>query len=288
MPRRLTPSQLRSQIRKAQSDHKRAVDKYNAAVREYNRKARSHNQRVKAARSRVLSELRRLQHQPASTVYVSYRVSTTTLHRSYINLAQAHTAGFAAQHPDLLELAEHETANSLAVANALLGDAGDPYDEGDEEATEEDLRTSTIAAELSAIMPDLNLRWAGAVFALSPHNPDAARHFCTSAREIFTELLDHYAPDKAVLQAMPGCALTERGSPTRAVKIRYLLRERGILDEAFEAFVEQNSANIVELFKTMNGATHGPAGRFDLRQLFAIKTRVEDGILFLASVLRPR
>lgn len=38
-------------------------------------------------------------------------------------------------------------------------------------------------------------RWKGALFSLSPTNPDAAQHFCTSAREVLTSMLDIAAPD---------------------------------------------------------------------------------------------
>ncbi|WP_312794617.1 hypothetical protein [Tianweitania sp.] len=39
------------------------------------------------------------------------------------------------------------------------------------------------------------------MYALNPVNTDAARHFCTSVREIFTEILDRWADDKAVVAA---------------------------------------------------------------------------------------
>jgi hypothetical protein len=41
------------------------------------------------------------------------------------------------------------------------------------------------------------------LFVLSPNNPDAARHFCTIAREVLTSLLDIAAPDSSVLASNP-------------------------------------------------------------------------------------
>ena len=75
MVRRVTPSQLRSQLRQAQAKRKQAIDKlnrdvrtynqkvrsevnrYNQAVNQYNAKVRAHNSRVRANRNRLRQEL---------------------------------------------------------------------------------------------------------------------------------------------------------------------------------------------------------------------------------------
>lgn len=63
-----------------------------------------------------------------------------------------------------------------------------------------------------------------------------------------------------------------------------MLSRRGIEDDALEDFVENDISNIVELFRVFNDGTHGSSGTFNLPQLFSIKRRVEDGILFLCSL----
>ena len=126
-----------------------------------------------------------------------------------------------------------------------------------------------------------------ALYSLSPENPDAARHFCTSTREIVNGILEVSAPDGSVEQAMPGCERTDRGRPTRRARIRFLLVQRGLANEELEDFVAKDVDDITELFRVFNAATHGSAGRFDLRELGAVKERAEAGIFFITRIARP-
>jgi hypothetical protein len=61
--------------------------------------------------------------------------------------------------------------------------------------------------------------------------------------------------------------------PTRKVKIRYLLRRRGITTSELTD-VEEDIANVLTLFWTFNDGAHGHAGRFIIAELSAIRTRV--------------
>lgn len=130
--------------------------------------------------------------------------------------------------------------------------------------TEETERTS-LTDELSSLSMDLHNRWEGARFAINPRNPDAARHFCTSAREVIVELINMKAPDAAVLEAKPDCT---RGPDGRAVarreKIGYLLELNDAGYDALGDFVETNVNDVMNLFSQFNKGTHGAAGRFDI------------------------
>jgi hypothetical protein len=155
----------------------------------------------------------------------------------------------------------------------------------DAEETEE----TSLTDELSALSLDLHNRWEGARFAINPRNPDAARHFCTSAREVIVELINMKAPDAAVLQAKPNC---ERGPDGKAVarreKIGYLLALNGAGYEALNDFVETNVNDVMNLFSQFNKGTHGTAGRFDIPTLRTIKHRVEDSIpIYAGPRLQP-
>ncbi len=123
-------------------------------------------------------------------------------------------------------------------------------------------------------------------FSLSSSNPDAARHFCTSAREILATILESAAPDDQVIAGNPDADITPEGSVTRRARIRHCLDRRGTYDADLETFVDDDLENVIELFRDFNDGTHGGAGRFDLRQLGAIKKRVEDAILFLYRIVR--
>lgn len=300
MVKRINISQLRSRLRQIEQKRKRAIDEHNRGVRKYNadvrrrrqdvnraidkhnREARAHNARVRENRRRIQSALSRLKSQATSPSLRTFSSSVQALHRSYVQFEQRSArAAITPEHQRFLDLAERETANSLDVLGAL---SEGPF-EADSAVTPESLRDNEIGSELSAISMDLDGRWRGALFALDPRNPDAARHFCTSVREILTQILDITAPDADVINQDPDCGRTEEGKPTRRSKIRYHLRRKGIAESDLEDFADKDVGNVVELFGVLNKGTHGAAGRFDITRLYSIKRRVQDGILFLASIV---
>jgi Predicted pPIWI-associating nuclease len=292
MVRRVSPSQFRSMVRQAERKHRQSVEAFNRQVRShnqklkqainrYNQEVRTHNSRVRANSQRLKSEIARLERSASSPRYVTFQASARVLHRSYLQLERhSETHDFDARYNDILDLSEREAANSIAVMNALLSDGTD-----DQRGEVEDDYTSEITDELSRIAPDLDARWRGALFALSPRNPDAARHFCTSAREVITLILDYRAPDHVVISALADCEVTRDGRPTRRSKIRFFLSQKGLLDDSLEEFVEQDVDNLLALFKELNSGTHGDAGKFNYAQLAAIRRRVENGIMFLNRLI---
>ncbi|MBD2115211.1 MULTISPECIES: hypothetical protein [Cyanophyceae] len=291
MVRKVSASQLRSKLQQAQRKTQQAVDKYNRevkrynqqvkqAVNEYNREVRTYNSRVRANRQRIKRELAKLSGQPTKkTQYVVYHTSVSSLYEAYTRLEQrAETQSFDPRYNRILDLSEKETANSLEVFNLLSG--SEPNSE--EASSDQD---AMLVDELRKISDDLDSRWQGAVYALNPRNPDAARHFCTSAREIISQILELKAPDADVISLLPSCDRTDQGKPTRRAKLKFLLTRKGMVEDALEEFVEQDMENIVQLFRVFNDGTHGSAGTFSFQQLNSIKKRVEDGIIFLAEVV---
>jgi len=298
MPRKMTPAQFRAAVQKAQRDQKRAIDKYNSevrrynagvkkavddynrTVRNYNSKARAHNREVENQRRRLRQEVARLNSRP-STAFVQYRQSTTTFVETYerADVSLAASPGSAADRR-FLDLVSDEAANSAYLANALDGD-GDPASDFDVE----DLRAPSLAVELGHFGDDLVRRWAGALFALSPDNPDAARHFCTSAREVVIAMLDQAAPDQEVKDREPDCEFTKAGAVTRRSKLSYVLRRHGVTSAGVTDAVAADVENLLSLFGTFNKGTHGHAGRFLLTELSAIRTRVEAAVRFVYTVV---
>ncbi|MCC6190555.1 MAG: hypothetical protein IT318_16120 [Anaerolineales bacterium] len=291
MTRKVTPSQLRSILRQAEQKRRQAIDKYNQAARkynqqtkqavaDYNRAVRAHNSHVRANRQRINNELAKLRRQSNTTQHVVFRVSVSTMHEAYVRLEnRAESQNLGSYYGEVLDLSEQETANSLRVMNSLLGTGSEPEDVPD------DVQTVRLADQLRKISPDLDDKWRGAVFSLNARNPDAARHFCTSAREIFTKILEIRAPDETVINQLPECERTQQGKPTRRAKIKFFLHQKGMLDGELEEFVEQDMENIVQLFQVLNDGAHGSAGKFDMQQLASIRKRVEDGMLFLAHLV---
>lgn len=209
MARKVTPAQFKAAVQKAQRDRKRAVDAYNQAarrhnagvkkavndhnreVRNYNSRARAHNREVENQRRRIRQEVARLNSRPSSPTFATSRASTNAFIDVY-DKADASLASGPASAADrrFLDLVSDEAANSVYLANALEGDGDAP-----DAFSEDDLRAPSMQSELRHFGDDLVNRWVGALYALSPQNPDAARHFCTSAREVVTTLLDCPAPD---------------------------------------------------------------------------------------------
>ncbi|MDP3937471.1 MAG: hypothetical protein Q8R92_04960 [Deltaproteobacteria bacterium] len=294
---RYSVSQLRSKLQQAQQKQRQAVNRYNQAARRYNqglrqlktevdrynRQVDAHNARVRANRQRLRRELARLSRQPTTTTvtttFTVYRTSVRTLNESYQHLdRRAESQQLHPYYNRVLDLSERETANSVAVTNRLLGVEEDAEEQGDT------LEDAELLDRLQRVSPDLDKRWRGAVYALNESNPDAARHFCASAREIYTQILELKAPDAEVARVLPNCDRTSQGKPTRRAKIRFFLHRNGMTEETLEEFVEHDMENILNLFQVLNDGTHGSAGTYGLSQLAAIRKRVEDGITFLTEI----
>jgi len=306
MPPRKSRAQIQSEIRRAQQKQRQAVAKYNRAVNDYNRAVRntvsdynanvrkanqainrynsavrSHNAQARANRERLRREVNRLNAASRSqTVRATYRTSVQHLTTSYDALERTATAeGW--EDSDVIAYTSTETANSVAALTALLDESASE-DATDDEVDE--LQTTGIADDLDALDGDLSSRWRGALFALNPRNPDAARHFCTSAREMLSDILTLVAPTDQVLQDDPNCERTEEGKITRRSRIRFCLRRSGLLVEQLEDFIERDIDNVLTLFGEFNSGTHGAAGQFSMAQLRALKTRVEDAVTFVLRI----
>ncbi|NSX55691.1 hypothetical protein [Parasulfitobacter algicola] len=271
-------SQAKSKIRQAQNKQKQAINKYNQAVRTHNSKVRAHNARVRANRERLRRELQKLARTSSKPQYVTLRTSVTTVQKSYNILEERAAADVYDERYDrFLDLSEREAANSVSVINALEGET--PENESDQAVS------SQIDHILEKISQDVQDRWHGALYSLDPKNPDAARHFCTSARELLTEILERFAVDEDVKNALSNCELTPQGKPTRRAKIKYFLHQQGVGDDAVTDFIEDDMKNVVQLFRVFNDGTHGSSGRFEHAQLLAIRSRVEGAVTFLWSVI---
>ncbi|MBS4032660.1 MAG: hypothetical protein KGZ63_14765 [Clostridiales bacterium] len=300
MVRKYTPSQLKSKLQQIENKRKQAirtynnevnkynrevkasVDKYNrvvkAFVNKYNQAVRKHNTNVQHNRRVINSELNKLKSTSAglSQYHVQYRTSSLAMNNSYNDVVGVgdYLNGLSPQQERVYDLIEQEHANNLATANVILSD------EEPETLSEQDI---VIGNQLAVISKDLNDRWMGAVFSLNPANPDATRHFCTSAREIFNEVIEIKAPDSMVFTEKPECEKTKNGNATRREKIGYILRKKG-LDATVEIFVNDDITNILELFHVLSDGTHGTAGKYSMAKLKMVKKRVEDGIAFLCNI----
>lgn len=266
-------SQMRQAQRKIERDMKSEINKatrkfendMNRELRKYNSKVR-HNQQV------ITRELNKLQ--SSTTVRSTYTISLGTMHQHYTTIGSIYCDSVVSPRQEqILDLVEREQANSLITANVIQND----------DFSSENTEDVEIGNKLLNVSEDLNNRWRGAVFAMSPQNPDAARHFCTSAREIFTEFIELKAPDTQVFAYNPNCEKTDRGNATRREKIKYMMRNTDIHSSVID-FAEADITNILELFHVLSDGTHGAAGRYEFKKLVQVKKRVEQGINFLCEI----
>lgn len=283
MAKRINTSQLRSKIRQLENKQRQAISNYNKqvpqynaamkkAVSNYNAAVRQYNSVVRKNRQIIQSNISKLN---CTRTHTTFAVSLTVMQRNYCEVNSVYSEGVyvTPQQNTILDLIEQEQVNSIVTAQ-LIENPDQPID------NVEDIE---IGNKLLNVSEDLNNRWRGAVFSLSPQNPDAARHFCTSAREIFTEFLELKAPDNEVFAYNPNCAKTERGNATRREKIKYMMRNLE-MDDCVVNYAESDITNILELFHLLSDGTHGEAGRISLKMLYQVKKRVEQGINFLCEI----
>lgn len=272
-------------MNQAINKHNSAVRKYNnevnRAVNRYNQQVREHNNAVRSNRQKLINAINAYNQSAASRLIITYsvsyklRTSLDVLNSSYQSLLMdTRIDKKTVSNKLLVDYPEQETMNGFLLYNSLQGN-------DDEEFDRNDLQRTAIENQLNAILPELEKRWRGALFSLNPSNPDAARHFCTSVREIFIRIIDINAPDAEVIK-FPGCEFHE-DKPNRRSKIRYLMSKKAINYPSFERFVESDIDNLLDLFRSLNDGTHGSAGTFGVPQLLRLKKRVEDSILFIAS-----
>ncbi|MFZ2286791.1 MAG: hypothetical protein WAV93_07390 [Bacteroidales bacterium] len=278
---------------------KQAIDKHNSAVRKYNQAARKYNQDRKRAIENYNNQVRRynaaqrekrnkLNHlisvfnqRPPHRIFtttITLRQSTETLKQKYLSL-QSVTDTFPNTSLDniLIDQPETELNNSIILYNSLTG-----IQDG-VNLPEDNLQRTLIEDALYKISPELEKRWNGALFSLSPDNPDAARHFCTSVREIYIKLLDIKAPDD-IVKVIPGCTFYNN-RPDRRSKIKYLLSQKSITINQLTEFIGTDIDDLLELFNLLNAGTHGESGRYPIQQLLKLKKRAEDAIIFMTSII---
>ena len=282
MAKHFNASQLKSQLRKLEQDNRRAINdvnrkirsfnvSYSKAVNAYNNFARQFNSAVQKNKQIISRESRKLNYSSQSTFNVSIR----TMQRYHADVNSFYTEDYPVtpEQNEILDLIEAEQANSLITANTIESN----------DIPEENTEDKEIGDKLRIVSEDLDNRWKGALYALNPNNPDAARHFCTSAREIFTDFIEMKAPNELVIQFNPNYAKTDRGTPTRKEKIKYMMRNKQ-MDSSVINFADADIDNILELFHVLSDGTHGAAGRYDFSKLTQVKKRVEQGINFLCTI----
>ena len=266
--------QRKQDIKKVNDYNKKQVDDYNRQVRQYNNAQRNQRSQLKSAIQKFNQSQNSFTTSKTSTVYTQ---SVVKLENSYEILDSYNQVNNIEDNSLLVDCPTQETSNSVQLYNSITGvDQGDILDPND-------LKRTIVEDKLYKISTELGKRWKGAIYSLSPGNPDAARHFCTSVREVFIQLFEIKAPDIEVLNFNPNCELYN-GKPSRKEKIKYILTSQSNSNEHLVSFIDADVDDLLTLFRTLNNGTHGSVGTFTVQQLLKLKKRAEDSIVFISAI----
>lgn len=138
---------------------------------------------------------------------------------------------------------------------------------------------------LEALDPRLIRLWEGSSAALRSTNPDRARHFAVSRRELMISVLDRLAPDEEVREWSRDPSLYQNdGRPTRTARLLFVCR----IFAPFEEFVRIDHRLVSETLRLLQKTTHALEADVTLEQLEAAETRHDQHLLFLLLLGRWR
>ena len=141
-----------------------------------------------------------------------------------------------------------------------------------------------LLAQLESMGGDLPLMLRGAVLSLSSQNPERVRHFSTSMRELFTQVIHRLAPNKEIERWSTSESDYNNGRPTRSARIRYICRE--INQPPFNDFVKCDVKSTLELANLFQKGTHAPKSTYTEGQLQAMRVLMENSIRSLIVISR--
>jgi hypothetical protein len=288
MPRYVSPAEYKRLVEQHNREQKRRIENYNREVKKIN----DHNKRVVNAHNTLVTKYNDTQRKNRQALNYAIQRYNTYRRTAHINTSYVVTHSVELlqqsyqvlnQHSEELsdsplvrQYPEQEASNSIQLYNSVNGiDPGEYI----EPIT---LQRSAVEEQLHLLSPELYKRWKGALFSLSPGNPDAARHFCSSVREIFTQVIDLKAPDKEVENNFLPITY-HNNRPDRRSKIKYILLNNSVHSPEMENFLQDNINDLTRFYQELNDGTHGYTGKFDTQQLLKMKKRAEDSIIYLTA-----
>jgi len=141
---------------------------------------------------------------------------------------------------------------------------------------------SRLIALLEEIDKDLLSLLKGAKFSLQSNHPDHARHFATSLRELFTQVLHALAPDSELEKWTNDLAHYHNQRPTRKARLLYICR--AINKEPFTKFLEKDIEATLAFLDLFQGGTHKIVISYSADQLTAMLVRMEAALRFLLEI----
>ncbi len=174
-------------------------------------------------------------------------------------------------------------ANVLGVSGEADAEQDSPeIQSGVDEVKEEILICTSLLKDLD---PALVRLYEGARDALSGTNPDRARHFLSSQRELWNHLLRIIVPDEQVQEWIPkdGKDLLHEGKPTRKARILYLCRD--LNHDPLTEFVVCDTDALVTFISLFNRVHQLEPKLLDL-QLRALQLRSDSWLTYILQIFK--
>lgn len=139
---------------------------------------------------------------------------------------------------------------------------------------------------LPTLLADLDNKliklWQGAKAALSSKNPDKARHFAISLRELFSHVIHYLSPEDKIKDWNSDPNLFVNGKPTRKTRLLYICRH--VNNGPFEKFVQKDIDALLEFLNLFQKGTHSIDEDYNEEQLSVMLMRMESALRFLLGI----
>ena len=174
--------------------------------------------------------------------------------------------------------------NVLGVSDEADAEQDDPL-EIQSVVDEVEEETSICASLLKGVDPALARPYEGARKVLYGTNPDRARHFLSSQRELWNHLLRIIAPDEQVQEWIPkdDKDLLHEGKPTRKARILYLCRD--LNHDSLTEFVVRDTHALVTLVNLFN-RIHQLEPKLSDQQLRALQLRSDSWLTYILQIFK--
>jgi hypothetical protein len=189
---------------------------------------------------------------------------------------------FANFNPHITRLTSEEYFNSANLLESISI-------EGSEGVAEQILKNNILIDNerglsfyLQQVNRDLINLWNGSKKALASDNPDRIRHFGTSLRELFTQVIHALAPNNEIKLWTSRKDYFKDGNPTRKARLNYICRN--ISNETFEEFIDKDITALLALLDLFENCTHEVKSKITEIQLLAMQCRAESTIKYLITI----
>ena len=222
-----------------------------------------------------------------SKIFKSVFLSFSESYKNLIDSFRVNQFSILNHPPDFTRLPTIEYFTSADLLESIVNEDAILTEAENKQQLREGLASETedsLRVQLLSLNAGLIRLWEGAVSALKSDNPDRARHFATSLRELLTHVMHELSPDVEIKKWNPDQKLYDKNRPTRRARLLFICRN--INHGPFSDFVEKDVEAVLAFVQLFQQGTHAIDIPYTEDQLLALKTKMEGVIRFLISIAR--